>query len=220
PLFRSGHDADRTGTGDQHVLADHVELQRAVRGVAVGVEERGQFAGDLVGDRPQVAGRHHDVLGERAIAVDADADGVRAQVLLAGTAVAAVPADDVAFGRDPLADGIAAHAGADFHDPADELVADHQPGLDRALAPLVPQVDVQVGAADRGFLELDQDLVRARLRDRDFLHPDAFGGFAFDQCLHGRRDLRGLAGDWRHGVAWRSDADARLYRPPVPPAPP
>src|SRR3546814_10135900 len=69
----------------------------------LGVEERGQLARDLVGDRPQVAGRHHDVFGERAVAVHADADGVRAQVLLAGAAVAAVAADDMALGRNPLA---------------------------------------------------------------------------------------------------------------------
>jgi hypothetical protein len=39
-----GDDADRAGAGDQHVLADDVELQRAVRGVAVGIEEGGQLA--------------------------------------------------------------------------------------------------------------------------------------------------------------------------------
>src|SRR5690606_1125645 len=49
-----GHHADRAGAGDQHVLAHDIELERAVRGVAVGVEEGGQFAGDLVGNRPQV----------------------------------------------------------------------------------------------------------------------------------------------------------------------
>src|SRR3546814_20737956 len=81
---------------------------------------------------------------------------VRAQVLLAGAAVAAVAADDMALGRNPLADRVAAYAGSDLDDAADEFMADHQPGLDRALAPLVPQVDVQVGAADGGFLELDQ----------------------------------------------------------------
>src|SRR3546814_19789966 len=112
-------------------------------------------------------------------------------------------ADDMALGRNPLADRVAAHAGSDLDDAADEFMAEHQPGLDRALAPLVPQVDVQVGAADGGFLELDQDLVRARLRDRDLLHPDALGRFALDQRLHGRGNLRGLAGQWRHGVAWR-----------------
>src|SRR3546814_9182670 len=87
----------------------------------------------------------------------------------------------MALGRNPLADRVAAYAGSDLDDAADEFMADHQPGLDRALAPLVPQVDVQVGAADGGFLELDQDLVRARLRDRDLLHPDALGRFALDQ---------------------------------------
>src|SRR3546814_19023979 len=81
----------------------------------------------------------------------------------------------MALGRNPLADRVAAHAWSDLDDAADEFMADHQPGLDRALAPLVPQVDVQVGAAARRLLELDQDLVRARLRHRDLLHPDALG---------------------------------------------
>src|SRR3546814_11424120 len=126
----------------------------------------------------------------------------------------------MALGRDALADRVAVHAGADFDDAADEFMADHQPGLDRSLAPLVPQVDVQVGAADGGLLELDQDLVRARLRDRDLFHPDALGRFALDQRFHGRGNLRGLAGEWRHGVAWSSGWDERLYRPPGPRAAP
>ena len=204
-----GDDADRAGAGDQHVLAHHVEFQRAVRGVAVGIEERGQFAGDLVRDRPQVAGRHDDVLGERAVAVDADADRVRAQVLAAAAAVAAMAADDVAFGRDALTRTVADHAGADLGDPADELVADHQAGLDRALAPLVPQVDVQVGAADGGLLQLDQDLVRARHRHRHFFQPDALAGFALDQGFHrlrhGDRYLQSRGG------AGRGPEKAELY---------
>src|SRR5690606_20677570 len=181
-----GDDADRAGTGDQHVLADHVELQRAVRGVAVRVEERGKFRRDLVGDRPQVGGRHDDVFGEGAVAIDADADGVRAQVLAAAAAVAAVAAHDVAFGRHALPDLVAGHARTDLGDAADELVADHQAGLDRALAPLVPQVDVQVGAADGRLLDLDQDLVRPGHGHRHVLHPDALAGLALDQRLHRR----------------------------------
>src|SRR3546814_13754208 len=109
----------------------------------------------------------------------------------------------MALGRNPQADRVAAYAGSDLDDAADEFMADHQPGPDRALAPLVPQVDVQVGAADGGFLELDQDLVRARLRDRDLPHPHALARLALDHRLHGRRTLRGLAGQWRTGVAWR-----------------
>ena len=47
--------------------------------------------------------RQHQVLGEAAVAVHADADGVAAQVALAGAAVAAVAAGDVPFAADPLA---------------------------------------------------------------------------------------------------------------------
>src|SRR5690606_20280460 len=172
------------GAGDQHVLADHVELQRAVRGVAVGIEERGQLRRHLVRDRPQVAGRHHDVLGEGAVAVDPDPDRVRAQVRAPAAAVAAVAADDVALGGHALADAVAVHARADLGDAADELVPDHQPGPDGALAPLVPQVDVQVGAADRGLLDLDQHFVGARGGHRHVLHPDALSGLALDQRPH------------------------------------
>src|SRR5690606_4896508 len=113
-----------------------------------------------------------------AVAVDADADGVRAQVRAPAAAVAAVAADDVALGGDALSDLVTAHARAQFGDAADELVADDQTRLDRALAPLVPQVDVQVGPADRGLLDLDQHLVGARRGNRDIFHPDALAGLA------------------------------------------
>src|SRR3546814_8269642 len=48
---------------------------------------------------------------------------------LAGAAVAAVAADDMALGRNPLADRVAAYAGSDLDDAADESMAEHQPGL-------------------------------------------------------------------------------------------
>src|SRR3546814_14367828 len=103
----------------------------------------------------------------------------------------------MALGRNPLADRVAAHAWSDLDDAADEFMADPPPGLDRALAPPVPQVDVQVGAADRRLLELDQVLVRAWLRHRYLLHPDPLGRFALDQPFPVRRPLSGLDGPCR-----------------------
>src|SRR3546814_5757983 len=100
--YTGSDDADRAGAGDQYVLADHVELQRAMRGVAERIEECGKFGGNFVWNRPQIAARHHHIFGERAVAVDADADRVRAQMRAAGAAVAAMPADDMALCRYPL----------------------------------------------------------------------------------------------------------------------
>src|SRR5690606_8754802 len=108
----------------------------------------------------------------------------RAQVLLARATVATMAAHDVALGRYALADGVALHAGADLDDAADEFMADDQARPDHALRPVVPLVDMQVGAADRGLLQPDQDLVRTDPGHRHLFHPDALGGIAFDQGLH------------------------------------
>jgi len=55
------------------------------------------------GHLPDIAGRDGNVVGERAVAVDADADGVGTEMAAAGETVAAVAADDVAFAGDDLA---------------------------------------------------------------------------------------------------------------------
>ena len=179
-----GNHADRSGSGDQHVFADQIELQRAVCGVAEGVEEGRQFAGDGVRDWPEVGCRYDHVLGEGAVAVDADALGVRTQMLLAGAAVAAHAADHVAFGRDPLAFAVAGYTNTDLGDPADKFVADHQWRADRALRPLVPEVNMQVGTADRGLLQADQHFAGAWRGDRHLAQFDSGSGGRLDQRAH------------------------------------
>ena len=67
-----------------------------------------------------------DVLGERPVTPDAEADRVGAQVAPAGQAVAAAAADDVALARDEVARAEVGDVGADLDDLADELVADDQ----------------------------------------------------------------------------------------------
>ena len=56
--------------------------------------------------------------------------------------------------------------------------------LDRALRPLVPVVDVHVGAADGGLLHADQHIVRADRGLGDVRHPDARFCLGLDQCFH------------------------------------
>ena len=72
----------------------------------------------------------------------------------------------------------------ELDDLADELVADDQSGLDRVLGPLVPRVDVEIGAADAGAEDADQDLSRTRLRLRHVLQPEAWLRFSLHQSLH------------------------------------
>ena len=115
---RRGHDADRPGAGDQHVLAQHVELQGRVDGVAERVEDRLHVAGDVRVVDPDVGHRQRQVLGERPGPVDADALGVLAEVPAAGQAVAAAAADDVPLAADDLADVEVLDVRADLDDLA------------------------------------------------------------------------------------------------------
>ena len=83
------HQADRSGTGDEDVLAEDVEGERRVDGVAERVEDRRHVAVDPRGMVPDVGHRQGDVLGERPRAVDAHPLGVLAEGPPSGEAVAA-----------------------------------------------------------------------------------------------------------------------------------
>src|ERR1700694_1315030 len=179
-----GHDADRAGAGDQHVLGDDAELRRGVHGVAERIEDRGDVQVDLRQVRPEVTGRHHDELGESTVPLHTDANGVGTQRAAAGHAVAALAADDVPFRADDLVRVDVHHVLAQLHDFADELVADHQGWIDGVLRPLVPAVDVKIGAADAGPQDADQHLAGTRLRLRHVLEPQARFPLRFDQGLH------------------------------------
>ena len=134
---------------------------------------------------PDVGHGQDDVFGEGAVAVDADAEGVGAEMAAAGEAVAAASADDVAFAADELADGDVGDVGADVDDFADELVADDEALADGGAGPGVPVVDVEVGAADAGGEDADFDVVDAHLGLGDVLEPEAAFCAALDECLHG-----------------------------------
>ena len=122
-------------------------------GVAHRIHDGADIGRDAV-ELHDVGGRHRDVFGEGAVAVDADDLSAVAEVGVAGAALEAVAADDVAFGGDQVAHGEEA-AGrrlrAELGDLASELVARSTTGgRSRRLRPAIPLPDVQVGAADAG----------------------------------------------------------------------
>ena len=77
----------------------------------------------------------------------------------------------MAFRADDLAGVDRGDILTQLHDFADELMADDEAWLDGVLRPLVPRVDVEVGAADAGAKDADEDLARTGLRLRNVLQP-------------------------------------------------
>ena len=180
----AGDNADGARTGDEHVLADEREHERGMRGVAEGVKEGDDVLRKALVDGNDVARRDADILRERTVAVDADADVVLAPLDIAGMAVAAVTAGDMALAGDALADREARDARAKLGDLADILMADDLWGLDVLLRPLVPFVDMDVGAADRGLVDLDENFSGARHRNRHLPQLQSGAGYGFYNGIH------------------------------------
>src|SRR3569832_1905635 len=184
--YGAGHETDGARTGDEHVLAHHVERQRTVHGVAEGIEYRGDVGGDVVEHGPEIRGRHLEVFGDGAVAPATDADRTVTEMAFARAAIAADAAGDMAFARDAIAHFVTDDAGTDLDDEAHEFVADDARHMDVALRPVIPVHDVEVSAADAGLADADLYLVGADGRAGRVFHPEARLGAAFDEGFHRR----------------------------------
>ncbi|MNE80327.1 hypothetical protein D3C80_1768880 [compost metagenome] len=61
---RRRHDADRPGTGNQHVFANQIKRQRGVNRIAERVEDRRQLIGNIVRDFEGVKRRDHQIFSK------------------------------------------------------------------------------------------------------------------------------------------------------------
>src|SRR5690606_20470222 len=141
--------------------------------IAERIQDGGHFVRYRVGQLEDVEGGHGDVLRESTGPADADADGVAAQVTAPGPAIAADAAGDVSLRGYAVAGHQAAHLAAAFDDLAAELVTYDERHRDRVARPIVPLVDVDIGAADGDPAHFYQDVVVPGRRQVDVLHPDA-----------------------------------------------
>ena len=66
-----------------------------------------------------------------------------------------------------------------------KLMANRPGRRDRLLRPVVPLVDMNIRAADRGLLDTDQDVVDPDLGDRDVDQGEAGSGLCFYNCFLG-----------------------------------
>ena len=77
---------------------------------------------------------------------------------------------------------------ADGNHLADELVADDHGNGNGLPSPGIPVINMQVGAADCGTQNLNENVIDADFRYWHLFQPQPFGGFPFDQRLHRAHD--------------------------------
>src|SRR4051812_7094613 len=198
PRDAGRHQADRAGTDDQHVLAEDGELKGCVDRVPERVEDRGDLLGDPRPVVPHVGDGQDDLLGEGAIALDTETDGVRAEMPAARPTVTAAAAHDVPLAAYDIARREIPDVTADLEHFPDELVPDDQWRMDRLLGPRVPVGDVKVGAADARLVHADADVVDRHLWFRDITKIEAGAGRRFHERLH-RPSVQPWSGTGRSG---------------------
>ena len=145
-----------------------------------GLDERGLVVADRIGEPDARPSRNPDVLGQAAVAVEADRGPRDAQRVLVPAAVPALAAEEADLRCHAIADGEPLDARPDRHDLARELVAERHRRLlagqrirvvdgddDGAVAVLL-----EIGPADAAPAHPEQDLAMTDGRDGDLVDPD------------------------------------------------
>jgi hypothetical protein len=155
-----------------------------VHRIPKGVKDGGNVLVDRSVMPPDVGHGEGQILGVGAGPIHAYAFRIGAEVTTASQAIPATPADHMPFPADDVSRKEIGHVRADLDNLANELVPDHQGYENGFLRPLVPVVDVQVGAADAGAVDTNQHVVDTDLRHLDFLEPKSGFVLAFDKRFH------------------------------------
>jgi hypothetical protein len=157
-----------------------------------------QHRPDRVGQRLQRGHRYGQLRGERPwpAAADADLEPVGAHVLSPAGAPGAAAAAEHGVARDPAAEPGVRHSLTGGADPPGPFVPDPQRvgGLAGVQVGHRAGEELDVGAAEPGALDIDDDLARACLGRVDVMHP-GFARSGDDERAHasaGRQDLLAL----------------------------
>ncbi len=184
PHDGGGHDADGAGARDEHIFAEHRKGKGGVHRIAEWIKYGSDIAVDVVVVDPDVGHGQGEVFRKRARTVDPDTFGIRAEMPPAGQAVAAMATDHVAFAADDLTREKVFDVGANFYDLANKFVADHEGNRNCFTSPLVPFINMDIGPADAGAIDSDENVTDADFRFRDVFQPEARFGFSFNEGFH------------------------------------
>ena len=155
-----------------------------VHGITERVEDTGDIGIERMLVNPDIGHGQRDVFGKGAGAVNAHAARAGAEMAASREAVTAASANHVALSADELAREKVGDICAYFDNFAHEFVAHHHGDRNGPLGPLIPLVDVDIGAADGGLLYLNENVVNADRGDRNIFQPESGFGFTLYQRFH------------------------------------
>ena len=133
---------------------------------------------------PDIGHRNAQIFGISAGSVHTDSAGAHAQVAPAGQTVATTAANHMPLTGDQVAGLKIMDIAADLGHPADKLMADMHGHGYGFPGPIIPIVNMDIGAADCGFMDLYQHIVDTNLRNGHFFQPQSRFRSGLDQGVH------------------------------------
>ena len=128
--------------------------------------------------------RNAEIFSESTVAVYTNTTGTFAPVAVAGTAVVALTANQMAFTGNALTNSQAFNAFTQFSDFADVFVTDYYWWFDVSFSPAVPVIDMYVGTADSGFTNFDQNFACTWSWNRNLSQNETSAFLWFNQSIH------------------------------------
>ena len=182
--YGRGHGSNQTCTRNEDILAKKGEAECSMGCISKGVHDGGHVVADTVIKFHDIALRNAKVFCKGTLTVYTHTNAVFADVLQTTTAIAAMTAGYMALTGDTVAHLDVAYTHTYLFHCTHILVADGHRCLDGFLTPFVPFIDVEIGSADSGFTDFDEDVVDSNLGNGNFFHPYSLGGFFLYQCFH------------------------------------
>ena len=103
----------------------------------------------------------------------------------AGKTVSALPTDQMSFAGYNVTFLEIMDIFSDFSNHADKLVADVHGNRDCPAGPVIPVVDMEVGTADGGFKDFDEDICSSGPGNINLFQPESLFRFRLYKRLHG-----------------------------------
>ena len=138
------------------------------------VHNSGHIVGDSIIQFNDVRLRDTEVFCKGTISVYANTDTVFADMFFTATAVTAMTASDMSLTGNSITYFNILYTCPHFGNDTNVLVTDCHRCFDSFLAPFIPFIDVEVGTANSGFFNFNEDVVNTDFRHWNIFHPNTF----------------------------------------------
>ena len=193
PSHRDREQPDRSASGNGYGLGRNVARQHCVYGAAQRIQNRGMSPAESEGPASRCSTRDDQVLREGPIGIDSDDLHVLADVRRTDSALQAlaachsISAETKSPSCTPVTSSPTASTAPQNSCPGNEW------RMNAPLRPLVPVVNMKVGAAEESDLHLDQQIGAANfgLGDFPYFTARSRSGLYYGRngWLHGRRNV-------------------------------